>query len=57
MPRYPHAPVAKVYPGSQGWKCECHVPTYRKHKDPPQCRKEFTTTQKVLAYLKEEFGR
>ena len=37
MTRYPHAAVPKTYPGSQGWRCECNVPTYKKHVDPPHC--------------------
>ena len=58
MPRYLHAPVAKVYPSSQGWQCTCvDVKPYKRHTEPWQCRKEFTTTQRVLAYLKAEFGR
>lgn len=56
MPRYPHTPVAKVYPGSQGWTCQCDVPKYKKHRDPWACRNEFTTTQRVLGWLKDEFG-
>ena len=58
MPRYLHAPVPKVYPGSQGWRCTCpDVKPYKRHTEPWQCRNEFTTTQRVLAWLKEEFGR
>ena len=56
--RYLYAPVAKMYPGSQGWRCMCaDVKPYRRHREPWECRKEFTTTQRVLAWLKEEFGR
>ena len=35
--RYPHSPVPKTYPGSQGWRCECPLPKYKRHVDPPQC--------------------
>jgi hypothetical protein len=37
MTRYPHTPVPKTYPGSQGWACRCEVPKYKRHVDPPQC--------------------
>mgnify|MGYP001603985792 FL=1 len=55
--RYTAEPVPKTYPGSQGWTCPCDVPKYKKHRDPWACRTEFTTTQQVLAWMKEEFGR
>ena len=55
--RYTAEPVPKHYAGSQGWTCQCDVKPYRRHREPWQCRSEFTTTQQVLAWLKEEFGR
>lgn len=35
--RYTAEPVPKIYPGSRGWICQCPVPKYKKHRDPPQC--------------------
>ena len=72
MRRYPHAAVPKTYPGSQGWTCQCDVPKYRKHKDPPQCvplvevdlwRAHYPEATvgdkgaKVLVYLAKEFSQ
>ena len=38
MTRYLHEPVARKYPGSQGWRCECaDVKPYKRHSEPYQC--------------------
>ena len=72
MRRYPHAAVPKTYPGSQGWTCQCDVPKYRKHRDPPQCVSQEAVDlwrahypeatvgdkgAKALVYLAKEFSQ
>lgn len=60
MTRYTAPKVEKRPPGDrpQLWACTCpDRKHYNRHTEPWQCRHEFTTTQRVLAYLKEEFGR
>ena len=60
MSRYIAEKIEKRSPGNRpsGWVCVCAgMKNYRRHTEPWQCRKEFTTGQRVLAWLKEEFGR
>jgi len=56
MPRYLAVPVEKRPPGDRPapWRCTCpERKHYNRHTEPWQCRKEFTTPQRVLAWLKE----
>ena len=70
--RYTAEPVPKRYRGSQGWRCACAIPKYKRHADPPQCVSpeeinlwrahdpERTTGEKaarVLIWLATEFSR
>ena len=60
MSRYTAPIVEKRPPGDRPppWVCACpERKPYNRHREPWQCRNEFMTSQRVLAWLKEEFGR